>query len=101
MIQIDINTTSENRFNRLLSIYKGDYNGLIDGFFNYKISELTKGIRNIENDLRFFEKKYGLSSRDFYERFSNGEYGHDNDYLIWSGEYEAWMDFNNELEKLV
>jgi hypothetical protein len=70
---------------------------------NYRINELKKGLQNIELDFINFEEKYKIKTKDFYKRYINGDYGDEsesNDFMIWSGEYEAYADFQNELDKL-
>ena len=54
----------------------------------YETAQLKKGIINIQLDLKSFEKKYGLSSKNFYQKFKSGEFSDDEDYIIWAGIYE-------------
>ncbi|MCD4790537.1 MAG: hypothetical protein K8R37_11095 [Bacteroidales bacterium] len=101
MITVNINNITEGRFQKLLSLYNGNYEELINGMIEYKINELKRGIRNIENDFIYYEKKYNISTRSFYEKFSQGEYTkHNNDFFKWSGEYEVWQEFNHELKQI-
>ncbi len=101
MININVNSTIEGKFNKLLRLYNENYDDLINGMVEYKKNELKKGIRNIENDFRYYEKKYALLTEDFYNKFINGDFKeHNNDYLIWSGEYEVWKEFKDELKQI-
>ncbi|MDM8548725.1 hypothetical protein QUF72_01555 [Desulfobacterales bacterium HSG2] len=52
-----------------------------------KICELT--IRQLEAKLRVFEKKYSLSSEEFYERFQEGKIGDDQDFFEWKALFEG------------
>ena len=66
---------------------------------HFKINDLKKGIRNIELDLRHFEKKYETDSQQFFNDFIAGNISDNNDdFIQWSGEYEILLDFKRELE---
>ena len=54
-----------------------------------KIVEHTKertssNVHLLKKDLSQFEKKYGISSDKFFNRFEKGELGDDGDYFEWS-----------------
>jgi len=66
----------------------------------YKISELEKAIFNIEKDVRIYERKYNLSSKDFYTKFETGELGDEDDYMIWSGLVELLRKNKSELKRI-
>ena len=66
---------------------------------HFKINDLKKGIRNIELDLRHFEKKYETDSQQFFNDFIAGNISDNNDdFIQWSVEYEILLDFKRELE---
>ena len=101
MIKVNLSSKAENKFQKLLGLYKGNYDNLFIGMLEYKIRELERGIRNVEIDFTYYEKKYGISTQTFYEKFSAGEFKeHNDDYFKWSGEYEVWQEFNKELKQL-
>lgn len=52
-----------------------------------KICDLA--IRHLEDKLRDFEKKYSLSSAEFYERFQKGNIGDDQDFFEWKALFES------------
>lgn len=61
---------------------------------NSRIVEIKDGIHAINTHLKFFENKYGMLTKDFYERFKAGDCADENnDYLEWSGEYEILLDY--------
>jgi hypothetical protein len=104
MLTLEIDVESENRFRKLLNIYGSNYTKLINSMFDYRINELKKGIRNIELDFLIYEKKYKMKSSDFYVDYEKGVFGiesHNNDFMIWSGEYESYLEFQNELKQLL
>lgn len=42
-------------------------------------------------DLKEFERKFGMSTVEFYRRFCAGEMGDDLETIKWAGLYEAYM----------
>ena len=101
MITVNLSSKTENKFQRLLGLYKGNHDDLINGLLVYKTQELKRGIGNIEIDFAFYEKKYGISTQEFYKKFMSGKIiDHNDDYFKWSGEYEVWQEFNKELKQL-
>ena len=40
-------------------------------------------MRDLKRKLRRFERNYGITSEEFYERFSNGEMGDSVDVVEW------------------
>jgi len=101
MLNLNVNTEIEKKFKRFAKNYKGDYNNMFADIFNYYIEELKKGMHNIELDLNYFEEKYSMTTKEFYEKFQKGELGDENnDYFQWSGEYEIWLDHKKDLKEL-
>jgi len=101
-LSLSLDNVTEKRFNKFLKLYEGNYIRFINGLIDYRIRELQKGIRNIEIDFAKYEKQYSISTSDFYANFTQGKYGDENnDFLIWSGEYEAYTEFRNELKQLL
>ncbi len=103
MLTLNLDNQTETQFNKLLKISGMNFSVLISSMFNYRVSELNKGIRNIELDFVKFERKYKMETKEFYNRYSKGSFGDEsesNDFMIWSGEYEAYTEFKNELNKL-
>jgi hypothetical protein len=104
MLTLELDVQTENRFSKLLNINGSNYSRLINSMFDYRINELKKGIRNIELDLLSYEKKYNIKSLDFYTDYENGLFGessHSNEFMIWSSEYESYIEFQNELKQLL
>jgi hypothetical protein len=99
MITLNVNSNIEDKFQKLLGLYKGSFDDLFNGMVEYKISELKRGISNIELEIAYYEKKYDISTQDFYLKFSNGQIeDHNDDFFKWSGEYEVLQEFKNELK---
>ena len=103
MISFELEEQTKTKLDKLLKINNFNYDKLISELLDYKINEAKRGIRNIELDLSNFEERYSLSSEEFYSKFSSGELEntHQNDFLIWSGEYEIYQSLQNELKTLL
>ena len=50
--------------------------------------EEAKTRHDIQEKLRQYEERYGLSSQDFYTQFLSGALGDAEDYIEWAGFYE-------------
>jgi len=104
MLTLELDKQTEIKFNKLLDINGNSYHSLINSLYDYRINELKKGIRNIELDISAYENKYKIKSVDFYDKYEKGEFGedsHNNDFMIWSSEYESYLEFQNELKQLI
>ena len=55
---------------------------------------------NIKADLYDFEKKYGISTKDFYTQYKAGKKGDDEDTLIWAGIYEMFLENMQKLSEI-
>ncbi len=100
-LSLPLNENTSERFSKFLSLYKNDVDKLVNDLIDYKIRELEKGIRAIEHDFYKFEQKYELTTEDFYALFEEGKLDDtNNDYYIWSGEYETYKEFKLELKQL-
>ena len=103
MLTLNLDNQTEKQFNKLLENSGMDFSTLINSMINYRIDELNKGIRNIELDFINYEHKYRIKTKDFYKNYVKGIYGDEsesNDFMVWSGEYEAYTEFQDELSKL-
>jgi hypothetical protein len=75
---------------------------MVSAILTFKINDLKKGIRNIETDLIRFERKYKMGTSRFYSDFTKGVLSDENDdFLIWSGEYEVLQDYRKELNSIL
>jgi hypothetical protein len=63
--------------------------------------QFTKAIKVLKLDLVSFEKKYSMTSEHFYELFESGKLDDkNNDFYQWSGEYEVYKDYQEEIKML-
>jgi hypothetical protein len=58
-----------------------------------KVEELNSKLREIEVSIRNFERKYGMKTVDFYDKFKRGEAGDAMDFFEW----KALKELNDEL----
>jgi len=61
-------------------------------------------IVDLSERVREFEKRYGMSSEDFYQQFATGELGDDLDYFEWKALIEGlqeWEKTDQELKELI
>nr|NQU91896.1 hypothetical protein [Bacteroidota bacterium] len=101
MITINISEQYREQFSKLLNLYNGNHDDLVSAIIAYKTNDLNRGIRNIEIDIARFEAKYKKDTTSFYNDFIAGKYADDNDdFIVWSGEYEVLQEYRVELEKL-
>ena len=103
MHTLNIDNNTEIKLNKLLKLSGLSFSKFINSMINYRINELKKGIRNLKFDFANFEHKYNMKSNEFYKQYINGDFGNEsekNDYMIWSGEYESYLEFKNELKEL-
>lgn len=50
---------------------------------DYKIQQYDKDIAALQEDLRAFEKKYKMTSAEFFAKFQNGGLGDEMDFVEW------------------
>ena len=61
-----------------------------------KVAELNNKLREIEESIRYFERKYGMKTADFYDKFKHGAAGDAMDFFEW----KALKELNDELRNL-
>ena len=52
---------------------------------------LKAGVATTHRKLEGLEKRYGMSSKQFYDKFKKGVVGDDFEYIRWAGEYETLL----------
>ena len=53
-----------------------------------KVDKRVLSASDIRRELKAIEKRYGMTSGDFYERFNRGELGDDQDFMMWASLYD-------------
>ena len=93
-LHLNVNAKTAKRLKKVLE-YSRDEETFAQNVIAYQLAELRRGILNLKLDMQVFEEKYRLSSRDFYEKFSRGEMGDDEDSVTWAGLVEM-LDENEK-----
>ncbi len=104
MLTLDIDNKTETKFNKLLRNSGMNFSILVNSMLNYRINEIKKGMRNLEFDFINYENKYKIKTKTFYQKYMKGDFGDEsenNDFMIWSGEYEAYTEFKSEIKQLL
>lgn len=57
-------------------------------------------IKKIENKIKKYEQEYHMSSEEFNQKYSSGELGDAEDFMIWAGEYDFLQQFYSKKERL-
>ena len=73
---------------------------LLTKILNVEYRRLQLESRIVEEKIKRFEKKYGMSSSEFLERYSRGELGDDEEFIEWYGELKFLERIHRELEEL-
>ena len=101
MLNITLHKTTEQKLNNYVSVYKGNYDKMFNDILSYRTIQLKKAIKTMKLDFAFFEKKYSMETEHFYQLFESGKLGDENnDYYQWSGEYEAYKEYQKEIKSL-
>ena len=100
MLHLDLKPETEKKFKKLLYNYQDNHEAFVENIFEYQIFELRKEILNLQLDLKAFEKKYQLSTEEFYKKFNNGEFDDNTDYMAWAGIYEMLKRSEKKLKDL-
>lgn len=98
---ITLQKRTEKKLNNYVSVFGGNYDKMINNVLSYRITQLKKALKTMQTDFSSFEKKYDMSTKEFYKLFESGKLGDENnDYYQWSGEYETYLDYQKELKYL-
>jgi len=60
-----------------------------------RLDEILQDIHALEDEMRTFERKYGVLTETFYESYLNGEEPDDDawvrDWTAWASAYKIWL----------
>ena len=69
------------------------------------LDEILQDIHALEEDLRAYERKYGVLSETFYESYRNGEEPADDAWVLdwsdWAGAYEIWLRRRQQYQGMI
>ena len=66
-----------------------------------KIEEMSQKINDIYDNMRYFEKKYGMKSEEFYKKYVDGTLDDDMDFLEWKASTEIYNELKDEKKALI
>ncbi len=98
-LQLAVQPQTEQRLKKIFNQVH-DAENFAQGIICYQISELHKSNLNLKLDLKAFETKYNLSSKNFYQQFSQGELTDEEEFMTWSGLYEMFCQNQQQLNEL-
>ena len=73
----------------------------ISKLLSYKIQQYDKEIRELDRELKKFERAHHMESSDFFKDFTEGKLGDEMDFVEWSSLYQMrqrLFDRRQELE---
>jgi hypothetical protein len=97
-VTINLNPSLAGRFRRLMSAFGNEY--AVERFLSYEEKRLRQEIMGIKADMVQLERKHGMDSSSFYSKFSSGELGDDQDFMLWSGLVELLRDSEEKLRSI-
>lgn len=62
----------------------------IGKIIEYEKEKTSKDIQTLKNEIELFERKYNMSSIEFFEKFEKGVLGDDEDYFEWSALFQMY-----------
>lgn len=65
-----------------------------------RFSVLSEEIESMKKQVAFFEKKYGISSNRFLDKWVNMELGQDADFLSWAKAIDSHIKLETEQKEL-
>lgn len=99
-LTLTLPTNYVRKMQTLINIFGND-NLFVDKFFEYHINRLKREIARMQLALNKYEKKYDMSSEQFYKKIEAEELGDDKDFVMWSGIYELLLDSKKQLSLLI
>jgi hypothetical protein len=66
-----------------------------------RIEEINQKSNDIYESMKYFEKKYGMKTEEFYKKFVRGELGDDMDFFEWKASTEIYNELRNEKRVLI
>ncbi len=79
---------------------KIELEGILGKLLETALSRNRLRLQRYEQDLRGYEKRFGMDSESFYRRFESGELGDAMDFFEWSGVYEMRKDLLQKIRRI-
>lgn len=75
--------------------------GVVIRTLRSKIEEINQKLNNLFENMRYFEKKYGMKTEEFYKQFVSGKLGDDMDFFEWKASAEIYNELKEEKKVLI
>ena len=62
----------------------------IEKIIEYEKEKTSRDIQTLNNEIELFERKYNMSSIEFFGKFEKGELGDKEDYFEWSALFQMY-----------
>ncbi|AEA46525.1 hypothetical protein [Archaeoglobus veneficus] len=66
-----------------------------------RIEEINRTLQELSKNIEYFEKKYGMKTDEFYDRFVKGELGDEMDFFEWKSSKDLYDELKKEKELLL
>ncbi len=66
-----------------------------------KLEEINQKLNDINENMKYFEKKYGMKTEEFYKKFLNGILEDDMDFFEWKASREICNKLEEEKKMLL
>jgi hypothetical protein len=60
-----------------------------------RIEEINQKLNDTSESMKYFEKKYGMKTDEFYKKFVGGVLGDDMDFFEWKASSEIYNELND------
>ena len=70
--------------------------GAVVKTIQHRIEEINHESRKALESMEYFQRRYGLKTREFYEKFLKGELGDDMDFFEWKACKEIYDELRKE-----
>jgi hypothetical protein len=67
----------------------------------HRIEEINRELAEIAKNLEYFERKHGLKTDKFYQKFLKGEMGDDMDLFEWKASKEIYDELRKQKDLLL
>lgn len=75
--------------------------GVVTRTLKSRIEEINQKLNNVYENMKYFEKKYGMKTEEFYKKFVSGTLGDDMDFFEWKASSEIYTELKEEKKALV
>jgi hypothetical protein len=66
-----------------------------------RIEEINQKSNDLYESMKYYEKKYGMETEEFYKKFVRGELGDDMDFFEWKASSEIYNELTTEKRALI